>query len=81
MVDSPLGEDDVLSSSSTNYPRWQDHHFSCTKSRTDGEAPERGWANIDPVAAQTKQMGPASRRETLDDHFMAHVRMVRMTRL
>lgn len=37
--------------------------------RTDGEAPERGWANINPVAAQTKQMGPASRRETIDDHF------------
>lgn len=36
---------------------------------TDGEAPERGWANINPVAAQTKQMGPASRRETIDDHF------------
>lgn len=37
--------------------------------RTDGEAPERGWANINPVSAQTKQMGPASRRETIDDHF------------
>ena len=29
--------------------------------RTDGD--------INPVAAQTKQMGPASRRETIDDHF------------
>lgn len=37
--------------------------------RTDGEAPERGWANINPVSAQTKGMGPASRRETIDDHF------------
>ena len=37
--------------------------------RTDGEAPERGWANINPVAAQTKQMGPTSHRETIDDHF------------
>ena len=37
--------------------------------RTDGEAPEREWANINPVAAQTKQMGPASRCETIDDHF------------
>lgn len=37
--------------------------------RTAGEAPERGWANINPVAAQTKQMGPASRRETIDDHL------------
>lgn len=37
--------------------------------RTDGEAPERGWAAINPVSAQTKQMGPASHRETIDDHF------------
>ena len=37
--------------------------------RTDGEAPERGWANINPVSTSTKQMGPASRRETIDDHF------------
>lgn len=37
--------------------------------RTDGEAPERGWADINPVSAQTKQMGPASYRETIDDHF------------
>ena len=36
--------------------------FNLTRgvSRTDGEAPECGWANINPVAAQTKQMGPAS---------------------
>jgi hypothetical protein len=37
--------------------------------RTDGEAPERGWSDINPLAAQTKVMGPASRRETIDDHF------------
>jgi hypothetical protein len=37
--------------------------------RTDGEAPERGWSDINPLSAQTKQMGPASRRETIDDHF------------
>lgn len=37
--------------------------------RTDGEAPERGWANINPLSAQTKGMGPASQRETIDDHF------------
>ena len=77
MVDPP--QDDVLSSSLTNYPRWQDH---CTKisltsphrsilhqacGHTDGEAPERGWANINPVAVQTKQMGRASSRETCAD--------------
>ncbi|KAH7919505.1 hypothetical protein BV22DRAFT_1108049 [Leucogyrophana mollusca] len=37
--------------------------------RTDGEAPERGWSNINPVASSTKEMGPGARRDTLDDHF------------
>ncbi|KAG1801184.1 hypothetical protein EV424DRAFT_1474766 [Suillus variegatus] len=37
--------------------------------RTDGEAPERGWANINRVATSTKEMGPGARRDTLDDHF------------
>lgn len=37
--------------------------------RTDGEAPERGWANINLAAQSTKEMGPGSRRDTLDDHF------------
>ncbi|KAJ6517571.1 hypothetical protein DFH09DRAFT_940379 [Mycena vulgaris] len=36
---------------------------------TDGEAPERGWANANPLATSTKEMGPGSRRDTLDDHF------------
>ncbi|KAG1826541.1 hypothetical protein EV424DRAFT_1471591 [Suillus variegatus] len=36
---------------------------------TDGEAPERGWANINHVASSTKEMGPGARRNTLDDHF------------
>ncbi|KAG1887840.1 hypothetical protein F4604DRAFT_1916666 [Suillus subluteus] len=35
----------------------------------DGEAPERGWANINPVASSTKEMGPGARRDTLDDFF------------
>ncbi|KAG2360209.1 hypothetical protein BDR07DRAFT_1378174 [Suillus spraguei] len=37
--------------------------------RTDGEAPEHGWSNINPVASSTKEMGPGSRQDTLDDHF------------
>jgi hypothetical protein len=37
--------------------------------RTDGEAPERGWSDINRIAASTKEMGPGSRREVLDDHF------------
>ncbi|KAK7046356.1 CxC2 domain-containing protein [Favolaschia claudopus] len=37
--------------------------------QTDGEAPERGWANVNPLATSTKEMGPGARRDTLDDHF------------
>ncbi|KAJ7863782.1 hypothetical protein B0H14DRAFT_2574722 [Mycena olivaceomarginata] len=37
--------------------------------QTDGEAPERGWANANPLARSTKEMGPGFRRDTLDDHF------------
>ncbi|KAG1793209.1 uncharacterized protein HD556DRAFT_1432380 [Suillus plorans] len=44
-------------------------NFSKNVGRTDGEAPERGWSNINPVASSTKAMGPGSRRDTLDDHF------------
>lgn len=37
--------------------------------RTDGEAIERGWSNINPIATSTREMGPGSRRDILDDHF------------
>ncbi|KAJ6524914.1 hypothetical protein DFH09DRAFT_1095930 [Mycena vulgaris] len=37
--------------------------------QTDGEAPERGWANINPLALSTREMGPHLRREVVDDHF------------
>lgn len=37
--------------------------------RTDGEAPEHGWAEINPIASSTKEMGPGYRRDTLDSHF------------
>ncbi|KAJ7258013.1 hypothetical protein C8J57DRAFT_1646556 [Mycena rebaudengoi] len=36
---------------------------------TDGEAPERGWANANPLAGSTKEMGPGSRHDHLNDHF------------
>lgn len=36
---------------------------------TDSEAPERGWADINAVAPSTKEMGPGSQRDTLDEHF------------
>ncbi|KAJ7775868.1 hypothetical protein B0H14DRAFT_3095888 [Mycena olivaceomarginata] len=35
----------------------------------DGEAPERGWVNTNPLATSTKEMGPGARRDALDDHF------------
>ncbi|KAJ6480009.1 hypothetical protein C8R47DRAFT_983149 [Mycena vitilis] len=37
--------------------------------QTDGEAPERGWANVNPLAGSTKEMGPGARRDTLNEHF------------
>ncbi|KAJ7853723.1 hypothetical protein B0H14DRAFT_3085596 [Mycena olivaceomarginata] len=37
--------------------------------QTDSEALERGWANANPLASSTKEMGPGARRDTLDDHF------------
>ncbi|EMD32328.1 hypothetical protein CERSUDRAFT_68683 [Gelatoporia subvermispora B] len=36
---------------------------------TDAESPERGWAFIDPLVSSTREMGPGSRRDTLDDAF------------
>ena len=47
------------------------YSFNYTKyvGRTDGEAPERGWAEINPIANSTKEMGPGYRRDTLDSHF------------
>ncbi|KAJ7198691.1 hypothetical protein C8J57DRAFT_1104953, partial [Mycena rebaudengoi] len=48
--------------------------------QTDGEAPERGWANTNPLASSTKEMGPGSRRDTLDDHFndLNHKKIVKL---
>ncbi|KAG1836189.1 hypothetical protein C8R48DRAFT_751702 [Suillus tomentosus] len=44
-------------------------NFTRFVGRTDGEAPECSWSNINPVASSTKAMGPGCRRDTLDDHF------------
>lgn len=44
-------------------------NFNKNVGRTDGEGVERGWARINPLAASTREMGPGSRRDTLDDHF------------
>ena len=37
--------------------------------RTDGEEVERGWSRLDGVAPSTREMGPGSREDTLEDHF------------
>ena len=37
--------------------------------RTDGEAPERRWVDINRVATSTREMGPGSHWDTLNDHF------------
>lgn len=37
--------------------------------RTDGEAPERGWANANRLANSTSISGPGARRDALDVHF------------
>ena len=48
-----------------------DYSFNLTPcvGRTDGEAPERGWSEANSMAASTREMGPGSRCNTLDDHF------------
>lgn len=37
--------------------------------QTDGESPERGWASANGITNSTKEMGPGSWSDTLDDHF------------
>jgi hypothetical protein len=37
--------------------------------RTDGEAPERGWADANRLANSTSVSGPGARRDTLEVHF------------
>jgi hypothetical protein len=47
------------------------YSFNLTRDvgQMDGEAPERGWSEANPLARSTKEMGPGSRRDALDDHF------------
>lgn len=44
-------------------------NFTPGVGRTDGESVERGWAEVNPLAMSTREMGPGSRRDTLDFHF------------
>jgi hypothetical protein len=44
-------------------------NFTCFVGHTDGEAPERGLSNINPMASSTKAMGPGCHCDMLDNHF------------
>lgn len=44
-------------------------NYTLGLARTDREGIERPWANIRPVATSTREMGPGSRVDTLDDHW------------
>ncbi|KAJ7127318.1 hypothetical protein C8R43DRAFT_957997 [Mycena crocata] len=44
-------------------------HLTRYVGMTDGEAPERGWANLNPLAMSTMEMGPGNRRDTINDVF------------
>ncbi|KAG1740437.1 uncharacterized protein EDB91DRAFT_1237277 [Suillus paluster] len=44
-------------------------NFKSGVGRTDGEAPEHGWVNINPITSSTKEMGPGAQQDTLDDYF------------
>ncbi|KAJ7156373.1 hypothetical protein C8R46DRAFT_1040909 [Mycena filopes] len=44
-------------------------NYTPGSARTDGEGMERPWANIGPVATSTREMGPGSRHDTLNDHW------------
>jgi hypothetical protein len=46
-------------------------NFLKYSARTNGEEPERWWAHINPVSMSTKEMGPSSRHDTIDDHAAA----------
>ncbi|TFK59371.1 hypothetical protein BDN72DRAFT_945939, partial [Pluteus cervinus] len=80
---SPWFTTDLLDSRNITYlvPKWHlaAHRDSCRTGfsfnftpgvgRTDGEAPERGWAAINEIAASAKEMGPGSWSDTLDDYL------------
>lgn len=44
-------------------------NFTPGVGKTDGEGIERTWANMGPVATSTREMGPGSHADTLEDHW------------
>lgn len=47
-------------------------NLMCGVGRTDGEGIERSWSELNGIANSTKEMGPGSRHDTLDDHMGHH---------
>lgn len=49
----------------------QDYSFNYAPGvgRTNGEAPECGWSNLNDLAYSTREMGPGSRQDTIEDHI------------
>ena len=37
--------------------------------QTDGEAPERGWSDLNGLAYSTREMGPGACQDTIEDHL------------
>ncbi|KAK0472215.1 hypothetical protein EDD18DRAFT_1370457 [Armillaria luteobubalina] len=46
--------------------------FELFVGETNGEATKRTWAISNPVASSTREMGPGSHQDTLDDHWSDH---------
>lgn len=44
-------------------------NFTPGSGRTDGEAPERNWAALNPLSMSTREMNSAHRHEVLEDHM------------
>ncbi|KAK6988861.1 hypothetical protein R3P38DRAFT_3228156 [Favolaschia claudopus] len=44
-------------------------HLTRYVGMTDGEAPERGWSLLNPLAGATAEMGPGNRWDTINDAF------------
>jgi len=49
----------------------QSFSFNYAKSvgRTDGEAPERGWSDLNGLSYSTREMGPGAHQDTIEDHL------------
>ena len=51
------------------FHRTYSHNLTENVGRSDGEGPERGWLRNNRIAKSTTEMGPGSRRDTLNNRF------------